>query len=131
MTAYRAALCVGAAVSAAWVLGSTPAHAAPWTPGPVPNIQHKVALQPGPVPYADDVFLGLLSQIPGLTVTDPGVTEAGGRHICAFLTAGHSREDATSAALDDNHTLTPAEAAALIEAAADAYCPSHAAQSIS
>ena len=92
MTAYRAALCVGAAVSAAWVLGSTPAHAAPWTPGPVPNIQHKVAPRSGPIPDADKAFMALVRAIPGTTILDPAIVEAGGRNVCSqYLEAGRTR----------------------------------------
>lgn len=56
---------------------------------------------------------------------------AGGKQISRYLDAGHLPQEAAAAALADNKTLLPWQAAALIEAAADAYCPSHAAQHIS
>jgi hypothetical protein len=132
MTAYRAALYVGAAVSAAAVLASTPAHAAPrpYIPDP-PQISHKVAPRSGPIPDADKAFMALVRAIPGTTILDPAIVEAGGRNVCSqYLEAGRTRADTIAAFIALNQTFTPSQAAAFVEAAADAYCPREATQRI-
>src|SRR5271163_2715938 len=72
----------------------------------------------------DAEFTALVTQIPGMHIINPAITDNGGRMVCAHLDS-HSREDMTADLLQDNPTLTPAEAAAFVSDAEQVYCPSH------
>jgi serine/threonine-protein kinase len=64
----------------------------------------------------------MASRIPGVSVTDPARATASGREVCAGLQHGESPADA--AAVTSNNTgMTPAQAAAGVNAAITAYCP--------
>jgi hypothetical protein len=58
----------------------------------------------------DAEFTALVSQIAGMHIINPAITDNGGRMVCAHLDS-HSREDTTADLLHDNPTFTPAEAA--------------------
>ncbi|MEY8016267.1 serine/threonine-protein kinase [Mycobacterium servetii] len=92
-----------------------PVAAAPTHTPPVPRRQ-----APGP----DQVYLDLASQIPGVTVSDPKEATATARGVCAGLQKGVSPDDA-AAATQHRSGLTPAQAAAGVNAAITAYCPQY------
>jgi serine/threonine protein kinase, bacterial len=77
-----------------------------------------------PAPGADQVFLNQVSQIPGVTVTDPARAAASGRDVCTGLQNGESPRDATASTMNQTG-LTPAQAAAGVNAAITAYCPQY------
>ena len=77
-----------------------------------------------PAPGPDQVFLNLASQIPGVTVTDPAGATASARGVCAGLQNGESPADA-AAATENKTGMTPAQAAAGVNAAITAYCPQY------
>lgn len=92
-----------------------PVAAAPTHAPPVPRRQ-----APGP----DQVYLNLASQIPGVTVSDPKEATATARGVCVGLEKGVSPDDA-AAATQRKSGLTPAQAAAGVNAAITAYCPQY------
>ncbi|MGV0494227.1 serine/threonine-protein kinase [Mycobacterium kansasii] len=95
---------------------ASPAAApAPRRPAPVPQ-------QPTPDP--EQTFLGLVSQIPGVIVTDPATAAATGRGVCTDLQNGASPDDAAAATVN-NTGISPAQAAAGVNAAITAFCPQH------
>ncbi|HME79226.1 MAG TPA: DUF732 domain-containing protein [Mycobacterium sp.] len=114
-----------------------PPAAAPAPPPPttvtVTETPTPVALPPAPVtvaprrPDPDQTFIGLASQIPGMTIADPTIAEAGGGKVCAYLQAGHSRADTNATVLQNDPTFTPWQANAVVNAAITAYCPQYAA----
>ncbi|OBK58744.1 protein kinase [Mycobacterium gordonae] len=73
----------------------------------------------------DQTFVDQLSHIPGLTVTDPGTAAATGRAICKSLKNGASPNDSVQATVNGNNGLTPAQAAAGVNAAIGVYCPQY------
>ncbi|WP_216638124.1 serine/threonine-protein kinase [Mycobacterium sp. 1423905.2] len=96
--------------------------AAPPAPVPVP------APAPAPAPQRpapDQTFIGLIEQIPGLTVTDPTTAAATGRAVCADLQNGGSPDDAATATVNSGAGVSPAQAAAGVNAAITAYCPQY------
>ena len=97
----------------------TPAsvQAAPKHPPPAPAPQ-----QPAPDP--DQAFLGQVSKIPGVTVTDPTRAASSGRAVCTGLQNGESPKDAAAATVNDTG-MTPSQAAAGVNAAIGAYCPQY------
>ncbi|BBX76096.1 protein kinase [Mycobacterium shinjukuense] len=105
---------------------SAPAPKSPPPPAfPTPaSIQAAPAPQ-GPTPSPDQVFLGLVSQIPGVTVTDPATAAASGRAVCADLQNGGNPHDHAAATVNNNTGLTPAQATASVNAAITAFCPHH------
>ncbi|VBA61598.1 Serine/threonine-protein kinase PknF [Mycobacterium attenuatum] len=96
--------------------GSVQAPPSPRQPAPAPQ---------RPTPGPDQTFLGLVSQIPGVIVTDPATAAATGRAVCTDLQNGASPDDAVAATVNNNSGLTPAQAAAGVNAAITAYCPQH------
>jgi len=107
---------------------ATPAPAAADPAGDPGNVQ---TLQP-PRPSAaalDAEFTALVSQIPGMHIINPAITDDGGRMMCAHLDS-HSLEDTEADLLHDNPTFTPAEADAFVDDAQQVYCPSHIRQTI-
>lgn len=95
------------------------ARPAPAIPAPV----QAAPAPPQPRPNPDQTFLSLVSEIPGVTVTDPATAAATGRAVCAGIQNGGSPDDATAATVNGNNGLTPAQAAAGVNAAITAYCP--------
>lgn len=77
-----------------------------------------------PAPSADQVYLKLAAQIPGVTVTDPKVAIATGHAMCTGLQYGESPADAAAATASNTNT-TPAQARAAVNAAITAYCPQY------
>jgi serine/threonine-protein kinase len=65
-----------------------------------------------------------VSQIPGVSVTDPTRATASGRALCSGIQNGESPNDA-AAATQNNTGMTPAQAAAGVNAAITAYCPQY------
>jgi len=65
-----------------------------------------------------------VSQIPGVTVTDPARATASARAVCAGLQNWESPADAPAATVNDTG-ITPAQAAAGVNAAITAYCPQY------
>jgi hypothetical protein len=61
-----------------------------------------------------------------MTIADPTIAEAGGRKVCAYLQAGHSRADTNATVLQNDPTFTPWQANAVVNAAITAYCPQYA-----
>ncbi|POY29940.1 protein kinase [Mycobacterium kansasii] len=88
---------------------------APRRPAPVPQ---------QPIPDPEQTFLGLVSQIPGVIVTDPATAAATGRGVCTDLQNGASPDDAAAATVN-NTGISPAQAAAGVNAAISAFCPQH------
>ncbi|KZS85673.1 protein kinase [Mycobacterium persicum] len=87
----------------------------PRRPAPVPQ---------QPTPNPEQTFLGLVSQIPGVIVTDPATAAATGRGVCTDLQNGASPDDAAAATVN-NTGISPAQAAAGVNAAITAFCPQH------
>ena len=83
-------------------------------PAPAPQL---------PAPGPDQAFLSQLSQIPGVTVTDPARATASARGLCAGLQNGETPKDAVTAT--ENNGWPPAQAAAGVNAAITAYCPQY------
>jgi len=93
----------------------TPVQAAPTYAPPPPQ-------QPGPGSDADQRFLALASQIPGITITEPEAGTTSARAVCRGLRGGKTpAEEAVATA--NNTGLTPEHAAALVTAAITVYCP--------
>ncbi|WP_264990628.1 DUF732 domain-containing protein, partial [Mycobacterium kiyosense] len=63
--------------------------------------------------------------IPGVTVTDPSVAVTTGRNLCTVLQNGGSPSDAANATVNNNEGITPAQAAAGVNAAITVYCPQY------
>ena len=72
---------------------------------------------------ADHVFLTLFSQIPGIHLTDQAAAIASARAMCTDLQNGEESPADAAAKTMHNTGLTPAHAAALVNAAITAYCP--------
>lgn len=100
-----------------------PATPAPKGPPPAPRVPAPAPQRPTPSP--DQTFLNLVSEIPGVTVTDPATAAASGRGVCAHLQNGGSPSDAAAATVNNNAGITPAQAAAGVNAAITAYCPQY------
>ncbi|QNI08696.1 protein kinase [Mycobacterium kubicae] len=98
-----------------------PAAAAPQPPARAPQPPPPAPQPPPPAP--DQTFIGLVQQIPGLTVTDPATAASTGRAVCADLRNGGSPDDAAAATVTKGEGITPAQAAAGVNAAITAYCP--------
>lgn len=99
-----------------------PAASPSAAPAPLPK---PPAPQPQRAPDPDQTFVSQLSTIPGLTVTDPATAAATGRAVCTSLQNGASPNDSVQATVNGNNGLTPAQAAAGVNAAITAYCPQY------
>lgn len=73
----------------------------------------------------DQTFVNQLSNIPGLTATDPATAAATGRAICKSLKNGSTRNESVQASVNGNSGFTPAQAAAGVNAAIGVYCPQY------
>ncbi|KQH75667.1 hypothetical protein AO501_25720 [Mycobacterium gordonae] len=73
----------------------------------------------------DQTFVNQLSNIPGLTATDPATAAATGRAICKSLKNGGTRNESVQASVNGNSGFTPAQAAAGVNAAIGVYCPQY------
>ncbi|MFV8319428.1 serine/threonine-protein kinase [Mycobacterium sp. 23] len=119
-----------------------PAPPQPPSPAPVPATPRAAAAAAVPAPAAprvkapapapqraavdrDQTFVNQLSSIPGLTVTDPATAAATGRAICKSLKNGSTPNDSVQATVNGNSGLTPAQAAAGVNAAIGVYCPQY------
>lgn len=96
---------------------AAPAAAAPKAPAP------QVPPPPQRPPDPDQAFVNMVSGIPGLTVTDPATAAATGRAVCTSLQNGGTPNDSVQATVNGNNTVTPAQAAAGVNAAITVYCP--------
>lgn len=81
------------------------------------------AAAPQPTSDADQVFLTLFSQIPGIHLTDQAAAIASARAMCADLRNGDENPADAAAKTTNNTGLTPEHAAAVVNAAITAYCP--------
>lgn len=81
------------------------------------------AAPPQPTSDADQVFLTLFSQIPGIHLTDQAAAIASARAMCADLQNGDESPADAAAKTTNNTGLTPEHAAAVVNAAITAYCP--------
>jgi hypothetical protein len=70
----------------------------------------------------DERYLNDLTSA-GLRITDVREVIGDAHHICAYLAGGHSEADAARVAMRNNATLTEGQAQALIDSAAQVYCP--------
>lgn len=111
---------------------SVPAPAAAPPRAPVPaRASAPAAPPPAPAPAPqrppdpDQAFVNMMSGIPGLTVTDPSTAAATGRAVCTSLQNGATPNDSVQATVNGNNTLTPAQAAAGVNAAITVYCPQY------
>jgi hypothetical protein len=101
----------------------TPAPAAADPAGDPGDVQ--LELPPRPSQAAlDRAFIALVSQIPGMHIINPTITDNGGRMVCAYLDR-HDLADTEAALRGDNPTFTPAEADAFVGDAEQVYCPSY------
>lgn len=81
-------------------------------------------MQPAPQQLTpDQTFLNLVSEIPGVTITDPATAAATGRAVCVGIQNGASPNDAAAATVNGNQGISPEQATAGINAAITAYCP--------
>ncbi|WP_374023927.1 DUF732 domain-containing protein [Mycobacterium sp. HNNTM2301] len=78
---------------------------------------------PAPAPDPDTVFRNFVRGIPGVTVINWEVAEAGAHRVCGYLRAGHSHDDATQQVLANDPTFTAWQASATVNASVTAYCP--------
>jgi uncharacterized protein DUF732/uncharacterized protein DUF3761 len=79
---------------------------------------------PAKVSAGDQLYLGLISQIPGLTITDSAAAIAGAHDVCTGLQDGAgTRADAVAATVRNNPSMTLGQASAHVNAAIAAYCP--------
>lgn len=98
-------------------------------PPPVPSTPRRAQATPAPVQPApqqltpDQTFLNLVSEIPGVTITDPATAAATGRAVCVGIQNGASPNDAAAATVNGNQGISPEQATAGINAAITAYCP--------
>lgn len=83
------------------------------------------AAPPQPASDADQVFLTLFSQIPGIHLTDQAAAIASARAMCADLRNGQESPADAAAKTTNNTELTPDHAAAVVNAAITAYCPQY------
>lgn len=120
---------------------SAPQAPAPPPPASIPNVPAPkapipVAQRPSsPAPAApapqqaapspDQAYLNLVSEIPGVTVTDPTVAVNTGRNLCTVLQNGGSPNEVADATVNGNQGITPAQAAAGVNAAISVYCPQY------
>lgn len=98
------------------------------TPAPAPVQAAPPPVRPAPPPQQqnpDQTFINSLTQIPGITVTDPGTATATGRALCSGLQNGGSPNDAAAATVNSGAGITPAQASAGVNAAITAYCPQY------
>ncbi|KAA1248617.1 protein kinase [Mycobacterium simiae] len=103
-----------------------PAYPPPASVQPPPAPKGPPAPAPQrPTPGPDETFFGLVSEIPGLTVTDPERAAASGRAVCADLQRGATPNDAAATTVNNNAGITPDQAAAGVNAAITAFCPHH------
>ncbi|MBI2698543.1 MULTISPECIES: serine/threonine-protein kinase [Mycobacterium] len=129
---------VAAPANEAVALPSTPSIPAPTSPpaprrAPVPAAASAAppapAKAPEPAPQRppdpDQAFVNMVSGIPGLTVTDPGTAAATGRAVCNSLQNGGTPNDSVQATVTGNDGVTPAQAAAGVNAAITVYCPQY------
>jgi hypothetical protein len=78
----------------------------------------------GPEANADQHFLSLVSEIPGMTITDPVALSASARQVCVDLQEGdETRPDVIAKTIRNTPNGTVGGATALINAAITAYCP--------
>lgn len=100
---------------------SAPVASAPALPSP----PKAPAPPPQRPPDPDQAFVNMVSGIPGLTVTDPATAAATGRAVCTSLQNGATPNDSVQATVNGNNTVTPAQAAAGVNAAITVYCPQY------
>lgn len=99
---------------------------APRNPAPAPAAAPAAAPAPQPTPPSpDQAYLNMVSEIPGVAVTDPSVAVATGRNLCTVLQTGVSPNDAAGATVKSNEGITPQQAAAGVNAAITVYCPQY------
>jgi serine/threonine-protein kinase len=97
---------------------------APPAPAAAPAPPTTVTEAPQPSVQADQIYMALISQIPGTVINDPATAVAGGRRICPGLAS--SGRTATEAAVQANDPgFTPWQASAMVNAAITAYCPQY------
>jgi hypothetical protein len=101
----------------------TPAPAAADPAGDPGNVQLEQPPRPSQAAL-DRAFIALVSQIPGMHIINPTITDNGGRKVCEYLNS-HTVEDTEAALLGDNPSFTPAEADAFTSDAMQVYCPAH------
>lgn len=99
------------------------APAAPAQPPSPPPKAPPAAPPPQRPSDPDEAFVNMVSGIPGLTVTDPATAAATGRAVCTSLQSGATPNDSVQATVNGNNTVTPAQAAAGVNAAITVYCP--------
>ncbi|OBK94587.1 protein kinase [Mycobacterium asiaticum] len=108
---------------------SVPNAPAPKAPIPVAQRPSSPApAAPAPqqsAPSPDQAYLNLVSEIPGVTVTDPTVAVNTGRNLCTVLQNGGSPNEVADATVNSNQGITPAQAAAGVNAAISVYCPQY------
>lgn len=127
-------------IPAAALPSAAPAPTVTITPTPPATVTATATLQAAPpappptsprlpesskvsAPNPDAVFRQLVLGIPGITVEDWGITEAGVHRVCGYLRAGHSHDDAAQQVFANDPTFTPWQASAMANASATAYCP--------
>jgi hypothetical protein len=83
-----------------------------------------VTKTPAPSVQADQIYMALISQIPGTVIADPATAVAGGRNICPGL-AAQGRAANEAAVQPNDPGFTPWQASAVVNAAITAYCPQY------
>jgi len=107
---------------------ATPAPAAADPAGDPGDVQLEQPPRPSQATL-DRAFIALVSQIPGMHIINPTITDNGGRMVCAHLDS-HDLADTEADLLHDNPTFTPAQADAFASDAVQVYCPAHIRQTI-
>lgn len=98
------------------------------TQAPTARPEAAPTMTPAPAPQAsapdpDTVFRNFVLRIPGVKVTNWALTEAGAHKVCAYLGAGHTRDDTVQQVLANDPTFTVWQASAMVNASTTAYCP--------
>lgn len=113
-----------------------PPTQAPVAAPPPPTVTVTATPQAAPPPPApaqppaaaadpDTVFRNFVRGIPGITVINWDVAEAGAHRVCGYLQAGHSRAEALQQVADNDPTFTAWQASAVVNASITAYCPQY------
>lgn len=92
-------------------------------PAPGPPALHEQPPAPAAPPDPDQQFLALISEIPGVTITNPQLEINETKVVCAELRDGASRGDIIAATLREAPTLTKLQAEQLFDAGTTIYCP--------
>lgn len=123
LLAVGIALGLGSAATAMADPDPLPQPAPPPAPAAVQPTPAPRAAQTTP-PDADQHFLDLVSQIPGINLTDPRGAIGSAHGMCSAIQYGVTPDQEVTMTMN-NTGLTPEHARAVVNAAIAAYCPQY------